>query len=234
MAENKIQKKPNRITDLVKLKKAGLEVICDPAFEVLPVDFEHRHNPFRAYVFLCRFRGTVNGVAYMFRKCYARGCPHNLCPHVAQAVMTANRYLQRDFRRLRLSAIEVPDRLFSLDDMVVKFEDLQAEYGPTLTIHDYINIAREGNSVAIEIAVELVPAVEHFAHAKNKQTFLNADFAIETLGRVGHYQRCLSCYATENEMDEKPPAMEVANKRLSVLFQEFDDAGITYAKRFFE
>ena len=85
---------PNRITDLVTLKEQGFEVVCNPTFEILPVDFVHRDNKYQAFVFLCRFIGSINGQDYMFRKCYARGCPHNLCPHVSQAIMIANRYLQ--------------------------------------------------------------------------------------------------------------------------------------------
>ena len=234
MAENNVHKPPRRVTDLVELKKSGSEVTCEPSFEVLPVDFAHRKHQFQAYVFLCRYSGSVDGQEYLFRKCYARGCPHNLCPHVAQAVMIANRYLLRDFRRLRQGGIDVPETMFTLDDMVVKFEDLKEDEGPVLTIHDYINIANEGNDVSVEITLESVPAVEHFAGEKNKQTFLNVDFAVTTLGRTGHYQRCLGCYATENEKEERPVAVAVANQRLSLLYQEFDQAGIKYDKRFFD
>lgn len=234
MAESNVHKPPRRVTDLVGLKKAGSEVSCEPSFEVLPVDFAHRKHQFQAYIFLCRFAGSVDGEAYMFRKCYARGCPHNLCPHVAQAVMIANRYLLRDFRRLRQGGIEVPEKMFTLDDMVVKFEDLKEDDGPLMTIHDYINIAKEGNDVSVEISLESVPAVEHFAGEKNKQTFLNVDFAVTTLGRTGHYQRCLGCYATEKETEERAVAVAVANQRLALLYQEFDKASIKYKKHFFD
>lgn len=234
MAENIVHKPPRRITDLVELKKSGSKVTCDPSFEVLPVDFAHREHQFQAYIFLCRYTGSVDGEAYLFRKCYARGCPHNLCPHVAQAVMIANRYLQRDLRRIRQSGINVADRMFTLDDMVVKFEDQKEDGEPLMTIHDYINVAMEGNAVAVEIFLEFVPAVEHFACEKNKQTFLNCDFAVTTLGRTGHYQRCVGCYATEREAEERPMAVVVANQRLALLYQEFDQAGMEYEKRFFE
>ncbi len=118
------QKPPNRITDLVAFKEQGFEVVCNPSFEILPVDFAHRDNQFQAFIFLCRFTGTIDRQEYMFRKCYARGCPHNLCPHVSQAVMIANRYLQRDYRRLEEGGIEIEKRLFSLEDMMVKYEDV--------------------------------------------------------------------------------------------------------------
>lgn len=234
MAENSAHKPPRRVTDLVELKNAGSTVTCEPSFEVLPVDFTHRKHQFQAYVFLCRFSGSVDDEPFVFRKCYARGCPHNLCPHVSQAVMIANRYLQRDLRRLRQAGIDVGERMFTLEDMLVKFEDQKQDADPLLTIHDYINIAHEGNEVVVQIQLEFVPAVEHFANEKNKQTFLNADFAVTTLGRTGHYQRCLACYATDKAAAEKPLAVVVANQRLSLLYQEFDQAGIRYEKRFFE
>ncbi len=234
MEKDTLHTPPKRVTDLVTLKKQGAQVTCEPSFEVLPVDFDHRDHPFQAYIFLCRYEGRIDGQEYHFRKCYARGCPHNLCPHVAQAVMIANRYLMRDLRRLRESGIEVADKMFTLEDMVVKFENLQEDEGPLMTIHDYINVAREGNDVSVEVSLESVPAVEHFAHEKNKQTFLNADFAVTTLGRTGHYQRCLGCYPTEQEAEERPRAVVVANQRLSLLYQEFEQAGVKCEKRFFE
>ncbi len=224
---------PRRISDLVALQNAGSRITCHPAFDVLPVDFFHRKHQFQAVIFLCRYCGDVDGEPYLFRKCYARGCPHNLCPHVAQAVMIANRYLQRDFRRLRESGIQVPERMFALEDMVVKFEDLHEAAGTPMTIHDYIHIAGEGNPVSVNVVLEYVPAVEHFARAKNKQTFLNGNFTVTTLGRTALYQRCLGCYPTDDEKAERPSAVVIANQRLISLYQEFDGSGIVYDKQFF-
>lgn len=225
---------PNRVTDLIGLKKRGLDVTCQTSFEILPVDFSHRANPFHAYIFLCRYYGTIDGQEYSYRKCYARGCPHNLCPHVSQAIMIANRYLQRDYRRLKRCGIEIEKRMFTLEDMLVKFNGYHEEHGPILAIHDYLNIANEGNEVSIEIHIEYVPAVEHFVNYKNKQTFLMVDFTVTTLGRSGHYERCLACYPTEEEKEKKEIAAGVANERLRLLYEEFDEASITYRKCFFE
>jgi hypothetical protein len=232
MKLNATHKPPHRVTDLLELKKSGAYVTCLPDFEILKVDFTHRDYAFQAHVFLCRFNGTVNGEKYSFRKCYARGCPHNLCPHVSQAVMIANRYLQRDFKRLKDGGIQVTAKLFTLDDMVVKFDKLHEAEGPLLAIEDYIHIAAEGNDMSLNIALESVPAVEHFATHKNAQTFLMGDFTVTTLGQTHHCQRCFSCYATEHP-EEKPTAMEVANARLDLLYRQFDSAAIQYEKRFF-
>jgi hypothetical protein len=234
MVQSAINDLPNRVTDLIGMKARGLEVSCQTSFEILPVDFEHRANPFKAYIFLCRYDGTIDGQKYSFRKCYARGCPHNLCPHVSQAIMIANRYLQRDYRRLEKCGIEVEKRMFTLEDMIVKFNGYHEEHGPILTIHDYINIAKEGNEVCIDIIIEYVPAVEHFVNSENKQTFLMVDFNVTTLGRTGHSERCLACYPTKEEKEKKQKSAAVANERLRLLYQEFDKASITYKKCFFE
>jgi len=233
MEQSTINDLPNRVTDLIGMKTRRLDVICQTSFEILPVDFAHRANPFQAYVFLCRYDGTIDGKEYSFRKCYARGCPHNLCPHVSQAIMIANRYLQRDYRRLEACGIKIEKRMFTLEDMIVKFNGYHEEHGSILTIHDYINIAKEGNEVSIQINIEYVPAVEHFVNSNNKQTFLMVDFTVTTLGRSGHYERCLACYHTKEEKEEKQIATGVANERLRLLYQEFDDASIRYEKCFF-
>lgn len=226
---------PRRITDLIELKQQGVDITCQPEFEILPVDFRHQKSPFQAYIFLCRYKGAIGeNVPFAFRKCYARGCPSNLCPHVSQAVMIANRYLQRDYNRLKQAGVVMAQKLFSLEDMTVKFDGCQEQYGPLLTVHDYITIAREGNDVSVGVSLELVPAVEHFARHDNAQTFLNGDFEFRTLGRTGHCQRCFACYATENEAEEKSVAYRVANRRLDILYDEFDAAGIAHTRRFFQ
>jgi hypothetical protein len=234
MLSNTIGHLPNRITDVVALKEKGNEVTCNPSFEILPVDFAHRDNIYQAFVFLCRFKGSINGQAYMFRKCYARGCPHNLCPHVSQAIMIANRYLQRDYKRLTDAGVQVKKRLFTLADMVVKFDEMKEEHGPLLALHDYINIAKEGNEVAVEMVLEFVPGVEHFANYKNKQVFLMVNFSITTLGKTHQIERCLACYEAEKEQQEKSQGINVANQRLRLLYEEFDQASVEYEKRFFE
>ncbi|MFO7749710.1 MAG: hypothetical protein R6V54_06415 [Desulfobacteraceae bacterium] len=233
-------KQPQRITDLIDIVKNGAELTCATDFEIVPVNFAHRNETFQAYIFLCRYSGTVDDREYMFRKCYARGCPHNLCPHVSQAVMIANRYLQRDYARLKNSGIEMEEQLFSLENMMVKYEnmdqDKNASHGGILTLQDYINIAKEGNSVSIEMDLEFVPAVEHFASHENAQTFLMGNFTITTLGKTSCFQRCLACFPTENSNSnkEKDLAVDTANERLKLLFMEFNDTGVQYNALLFD
>jgi len=224
---------PGRIADLVEMKRQGFEVTCEPVFEIIPVDFTQRDFAYQAHVFLCRYGGTIDGEPYMFRKCYARGCPNNLCPHVFQAVMIANRHLSRDYERLKAGGIKVVERAFSLEEMMVKFDGAQEEVGPLLTIYDYIRIAGEGNAVRVDVTLEYLPAVEHFANYKNAQTFLNGDFAVQAPAKTGSYQRCLACYPTEREREEKPQAIRIANQRLTLLYREFDKVSIRYQKKLF-
>ncbi len=224
---------PYRVTDLIALKKSGSSVNCQVSFEILPVDFDHRDNPFRAYIFLSRYTGDVDGQEFKFRKCYARGCPNNLCPHVSQAVMIANRYLQRDYRRLQEGGVAIEEQLFTLEDMMVKYEDVHEAYGAVMAIHDYINLAREGNDVFVKLSLEYVAAVEHFANYKNAQIFLMVDFAITSLGKTSNIERCLGCYAQEREKEEKPEMVDIANERLRLLYEEFDQAPVEYEPVFF-
>jgi len=126
----------------------------------------------------------------------------------------------------------VKGRLFTLDDMVVKFDKLHEGEGPLLILDDYIHIAAEGNEVSMEVALETVPAVEHFATHKNAQTLLMGDFTVHTLGQSHRCQRCFSCYETSRP-GERPAAVETANARLQGLYREFDLASVRYEKRFF-
>ena len=234
MEQTAINDLPNRITDLIGLKKNGSEITCQTSFEILPVDFVHRNYSFQAYIFLCRYTGWVDGKDFFFRKCYARGCPHNLCPHVNIAVMIANRYLQRDYQRLKQAGIEPGNKLFTLEDMIVKYQNLQEEHSTIIDIYDYINNAKECNIFKVEVALEFVPAVEHFANYKNSQMFLMADFLVSCFGKTRHFERCLACYPMAKETEERKLRVKIANDRLKLLYSEFDQASIKYNKLFFE
>lgn len=222
---------PRRITDLVNLKKQGKAVTCSPEFEIYPVDFEHRKNQFQAYVFLCRHKGTIDNQTYSFRKCYARGCPNNLCQHVSQAVMIANKHLQRDYQTLKNEGVEVSGHLFTLENMMLEFDDKKGDDSPLYTVFDFINMAQQGKSVAVQVEIEEVPAIEHFDYQKNAQTFIICDFDCKIDSTQYYYQRCLSCYSTDKESEERPQALQTANDRLENIYAEFDKSGIKYEKK---
>jgi hypothetical protein len=226
---------PLRVTDLIERHNRGSTVVCQTKFDILPVDFQHRANPFKAYIFLCQYSGTIDGSDYSFRKCYARGCPHNLCPHVSQAVLIANRYLQRDYHRLESAGIAIEKKLFSLEEMVLKFDQQQDEKtGPAMALHDYVQLAEKGQAVAIRPALEFVSAVEHFDRFENKMIFLMADFVVTCQGKTHHLERCLACYPIDNEARERQAKIDIANARLRLLYQELESAGGRADKPFFE
>ena len=234
MEENIIHTPPISVTDLVLLKKKGAHVTVDNSFEINEVDLAHEKYPFKAFLFFSRFSGAVDGDDYAFRKCYSKGCTHNLCPHVSQAVITANRYLNRDYQALKKAGIKVKDNLFTLETMLAKFEEKRDEFVSTLILEDYINIAKEGNDISIDISLEYLPAVENFANHKAKRVFFTSNFNVRHLGEIHICQRCLSCYAIENEKEERETARDLANRRLLSIYTDFDRANIRYDRVLFD
>ena len=234
MNERIIHTPPISVTDLTLLKEKGSEVTVDNTFEINEVDLAHEVHPFKAFLFFSRFSGSVDGDKYEFRKCYSRGCTHNLCPHVSQAVMIANRYLQRDYRALENAGIEVEKKLFTLENMLAQFEERRDEFVSTLILEDYINIAKGGEDISIDASVEYVPAVENFANYKEKRMFFTGNFTVSHLGETHICQRCFACYAMDKENEESQTAKELANRRVASVYDEFDKAGIKYNKVFFE
>lgn len=233
MSPAPIHHPPIRITDLIELKKRGAAISCSSVLDIIPIDFSHRRHHFRAFVFIGRFSGTADHEQYTFRKCYARGCKHDLCPRVSQAVMIANRFLQRDYHRLEQSGIGMEKKLFTLEGSVVRLQALKDDPVETMIIDDYIRLAQGGNQVSVDIALEYVPAIEHFEYHQNHQTFLLADFTVTAQGKTAACQRCLGCYQTEKEPEERPLQVEVANDRLSLIYRDFDQSSIRYEERFF-
>jgi hypothetical protein len=148
--------------------------------------------------------------------------------------MIANRYLERDYHSLKGAGIKVEERLFTLEDMLVKFDGYKEEHDLTLTMDDYIHMTREGTEVSVDLILEYVPAVEHFANQENSQTFLTVNFTADALGKKHNFQRCFACYQTDREAQEKEGQMEVANARLKELYKAFGEASIRCEQRFFE
>jgi hypothetical protein len=233
MSQTLVHNPPIRITDLVELKRRGAAITCSSVLDIIPVEFSHRSHHFKAVVFIGRFSGTVDSQQYAFRKCYARGCKHDLCPRVSQAVMIANRYLQRDYHRIEQSGIGIEQKLFTLAGSVVRLTALKDNHREAVIIDDYIRMAKEGNKVSVNVALEYVPAIEYFEYHKNRQTFLMAEFTVTAQGNTGACQRCLGCYRTEREQEEKPLQIKVANDRLSLIYKEFNLSSIVYEERFF-
>jgi len=224
---------PRRVTDLLEHKRHGATVTCQTAFEILPVDFQHRANPFRAHIFLCLFYGDIDGTAYAFRKCYARGCPNNLCPHVSQAVLIANRYLQRDYRKLKAAGIEVEASLFTLADMLVQFEQVSEGGQPAWTLPDLVAAAGEGRAIQVAVALSFMEAVEHFDRQEQGQTYLMGDFSATVDGVACRSERCFACFPTAGGEDERRRAVTIADARLDLLYAEFDQVGIACERPFF-
>ncbi len=225
---------PMRITDLTGAHRTGASVRVSTRFEILPVDFRHRSHPFQAYIFLVCYQGTIDGKPFEFRKCYARGCPNNLCTHVSMAVNIANRYLQRDYQALKSAGIDIEETLFSLDDMVIKFDRLKETDQTALTIPELVDLARSGKKPTLEITLEEMPAVEHFAGLDQAQTFLGGEIIARIENTTYCCHRCFACYPTEKAAEEKKRAVKVANARLELVYQAFGKAGIVHQPKFFQ
>ena len=225
---------PMRITDIVEARRAGASVDVQTCFQILPVDFRHAKIPFQAYIFLVLYSGGIDAVPFGFRKCYARGCPNNLCTHVSQAVTIANRYLQRDYQRLAAVGIDLAHKLFSLDDMVVQFERLKESGQSTLTLPELVGLAQSGRQLSVSLELEFLSAVEHFANQKNAQTYLSGEITTRTDEQIYRCHRCFACFPTERSGDDRSRAVTVANARLELMFQEFGRAGIVCQKQFFD
>jgi hypothetical protein len=224
---------PMRISDITDAKKSGSKVVVKIRFEILPVDFRHANSPFQAYIFLAHYFGSIDDALFEFRKCYARGCPNNLCTHVSQAVNIANRYLQRDYRSLEAAGIDIRQDLFTLDAMVVKFEQLKETDELALTIPELVGLAQAGKKMTVEIALHSLPAVEHFANQKRAQTFLSGEITALAGEKTYRCHRCFACFSTDQSGEERSRAVNVANARLKLMFQEFQRVGISHQKRFF-
>jgi len=234
MDEMIVHNPPISITDLKALKLKGAAITVNSTFEINEVDLVHEENPFRAFLFFSHFSGTVDGKPYEFRKCYAKGCQHNLCPHVSQAVMIANRYLKRDFTTLRKAGIAVEESFFTLENMLAQFEEKRDDFVVTLILEDYIRIAEEGDNIAIDVSVEKFPAVENFINHSEKRMFFSANFNVDYLEETHVCQRCFSCYVMEREKEEAKVPMDLANRRLANIYQEFKKANIDFNEVFFQ
>ncbi|RLC00627.1 MAG: hypothetical protein DRH90_18040 [Deltaproteobacteria bacterium] len=224
---------PNRISDLVSLKQNGLSVTCQTYFEIVPLEIDDSGNSVRAFIFLCRYGGTIDGKAYGFRKCYARACSDQHCANMYQAVMTAKPYAYADYDKLERAGIVLEKRRMTLEEIVKKFEGMQETYGPTQIIHDYIDMARQGHGVKIDPVLNIMSAQEYIDNYKIQRIFLMVVFGITCQGNTHQHERCFACYSKDQEAIEKKEKVTIANERLKILYNEFDNASIKCEKQFF-
>jgi hypothetical protein len=141
--------------------------------------------------------------------------------------------LQRDYHRLETAGIAVDKQLFTLEEMVRKFDRKKDDADSALALHDYVNLAKEGCEVIVNPSLELVSAVEHFDRFENKMIFLMADFSIACQGSTHQVERCLACYPVDKEADEKQAKIDVANARLKLFYEALESAGGQAEKLFF-
>jgi hypothetical protein len=152
---------------------------------------------------------------------------------VSQAVKIANRYLLRDYHALKSGGIEVAESLFTLEDMIIKFETLREEGPVQLSVPELTAMAKSGKSITVDITLELIPAVEHFVHTEKARTYLSGEFTAKTAHETYHCHRCFACYNTDLDDEEKNAAMRVANARLELVYSEFKESGILHRATYF-
>jgi len=104
---------------------------------------------------------------------------------------------------------------------------------------DLVLLSEKGSSVTVDNTfkineVKLVPALENFAKHREKRVSFAANFSVRHLGKTHVCQRCLSCYAVENEREETATARDPENRRRGAIYTDFDGAGIQYIKIFFD
>jgi hypothetical protein len=222
-----------RVTDH-RIHGQGATVVCRTQFDILPVDFASVQSR-SGRIFSCVSTvGPSTGNDFSFRKCYARGCPHNLCPHVSQAVLIANRYLQRDYHRLKTAGIAVEKNLFSLEEMVLKFDQQKEDDRPGHGAIRLCPTGPTGQEVTIRPTLDFVSAVEHFDRFENKMIFFMADFAVTCQGETTHHGTLPGLLSRrQGSRGAVRPRSILANARLRLLYEELVSAGGKAEKSFF-
>lgn len=89
---------------------------------------------------------------------------------------------------------------------------------PPHRVTDLIELKRMGVEVTCQTFFEILPV----------------DFKVTSLGETHHHERCLACYPADKEKEEKRQKIQIANCRLKLLYEEFEQASIKYEKKFFE
>ena len=60
-----------------------------------------------------------------------------------------------------------------------------------------------------------------------------ANFRIDCQDKITRYERCLACYPAESDHAERLKKITIANQRLKLLYEEFEQAAIQCEKRYF-
>jgi len=148
--------------------------------------------------------------------------------------MTAKPYAYADYDRLQQAGIALEKRHMTLEEIVKKFDGMLETYEPTPIIHDYIDMARQDHDIRIDPVLKLISVQEHFAVFNIQTVFLMVTFTVSRQdGKTPRHERCFACYPKGREAYEKKKKTDIANERLKILYDEIEQASITYQKRFF-
>ncbi|RLB97925.1 MAG: hypothetical protein DRH90_22635 [Deltaproteobacteria bacterium] len=110
---------------------------------------------------------------------------------------------------------------------------MQDEYKPIQTIQDYVEKARAGQNIRIEHRLNYISAQEYVSDYKIQMIFLMVAFIITCDGEIHQHERCYACYPKDQEALEKQDKMDIANARLKILYNKFDQVSIKHEKLFY-
>jgi hypothetical protein len=211
--------------------KAGsgkrIDLHAKPVREIVQLERDGKYS--ETVILSIEYSGRVDDKAFKFKKSYsfADDAPQD----ALECLLIANSRLQVDLERLRKSGIQADAEFFNFRNCLMDLPDVVSMESPDMRLQGFINLARAGVPVSVDVTLERPPMVLTQEGVKKKGFGCIATFTfikgsekttIEKLYDIGSYD--------DAQKEDPVDIVEVANRRLERDCERLRDAGMTVDK----
>jgi hypothetical protein len=217
------------LEELIVSAAAGHEVHLNARTVCEITSLERDGRDYATDVLSVEYSGRVDDQPFYFKKNYS--FTDDVPQDAFESLLVANSRLKVDFERLREAGIEVAAVFFTFQNCLM---DLPAEVSlerPEMRLQGFINLARAGVPVSVDIALERPAMVSDHEGVRKKGFGCIATFTmtkgadkttIKKLYGMGPYD--------DAKKEDQEDVVEVANKRLERDCERLRSAGMKVDK----
>lgn len=222
--ETQESKEITMLAELIDYAIAGKNVVlnANPMREI--AKFEHDGKEIETIIISMEYSGTVDAEPFKFRKEYSH--TYDETEYALDCILIANNRLQVDYDRLRQGGVEVKGEFFTFQNTFFGLPGIASERRPALRLEAFINLARSGMPVSVDVVLKRPDVVVKEEEGEKKGFAYVADFVFTTAEGKTTIEKLYDRALHDDTEERRARVKEVANKRLGRDFERLRRVGI--------
>jgi len=212
------------LAELIDYAIPGKNVVlnANPMREI--AKFEHDGKEIETIIISMEYSGTVDAEPFKFRKEYSH--TYDETEYALDCILIANNRLQVDYDRLRQGGVEVKGEFFTFQNTFFGLPGIASERRPALRLEAFINLARSGMPVSVDVVLKRPDVVVKEEEGEKKGFAYVADFVFTTAEGKTTIEKLYDRALHDDTEERRARVKEVANKRLGRDFERLRRVGI--------